>query len=343
MKNVKKLLLVVGIFLSMGFFTKHIFADTTDIIVTPIQPANQLSDVTYFDLLVRSDTNQKLQMNVKNTTNKAINVNLKPLNSFTNNNGLITYNEDKISEENNGISFTNLVKEKNQTVQIPSGETISVTFEIDISNKSFPGEIMGAFQIEQILGEVSDKVKKKQTSLVLENKYQMVIGVRLRQNLTAINPVLHLKSVKPIVFNGEAATSVEIQNNQPIAFGGINIQGYIENKKSEKVGSIKLFGYQMAPNSRINLPINFDEKTVESGDYTLFLKIISQRGEWIFEKQFTLTKLEVDSINRRTIYSKKYQNNRNHFYILLFIILLLLVIILILVCFRKKTKNEKEE
>lgn len=99
----------------------------------------------------------------------------------------------------------------------------------------------------------------------------------------------------------------------------------------------------MAPNSRINLPINFDEKTVESGDYTLFLKIISQRGEWIFEKQFTLTKLEVDSINRRTIYSKKYQNNRNHFYILLFIILLLLVIILILICFRKKTKNEKEE
>ena len=111
----------MGIFLSMGFFTKHIFADTTDIIVTPIQPANQLSDVTYFDLLVRSDTNQKLQMNVKNTTNKAINVNLKPLNSFTNNNGLITYNEDKIGEENNGISFTNLVKEKNLDIKVMIG------------------------------------------------------------------------------------------------------------------------------------------------------------------------------------------------------------------------------
>lgn len=340
MKKQIKCFVLISFFISLCCFTKVTgHAQTTRFTVTPELPQNQVSDVSYFDLLVNHETEQNLTVALHNTSSDPLTIKATALNSYTASTGIIAYQAEQTAEENQGISFSELIENPRQTIKLDPGESYQVYFTLSLKGTDFAGEILGVFAFEE---EPSETTESQQTNLQANYKIQQ--GVRLRQNVATLpDPQLSLINSEAVERNGSAALKSSIRNSQPTAFGKISEKTIIREQDSgNKVGGFSAENFQIAPNSVLELFSAFDQNILESGTYLLRIELNAPKGTWVFEDSVVVDRKQAHLVNRQTTLGAAYLQKQYWFYalgILLFLLVLLLLFFLYKRCKKAEADN----
>lgn len=340
MKKQIKCFVLISFFISLCCFTKVTgHAQTTRFTVTPELPQNQVSDVTYFDLLVNHETEQNLTVALHNTSSEPLTIKASALNSYTASTGIIAYQAEQTAEENQGISFSELIENPRQTIQLAPGESYQVHFTLSMKGKEFAGEILGVFAFEE---EPSETTESQQTNLQANYKIQQ--GVRLRQNLATMpDPQLSLINSEAAERNGSAALKSSIRNSQPTAFGKISVKTIIREQDSgNKVGGFSAENFQIAPNSVLELFSAFDQNILEPGTYLLRIELNAPKRTWVFEDSVVVDRKQAKLINRQTTLGAAYLQKQHWFYAL-GILFFLLVLLLLFFLYKRRKKAEADD
>ena len=340
MKKQIKCFVLISFFISLCCFMKVTgHAQTTRFTVTPELPQNQVSDVSYFDLLVNHETEQNLTVALHNTSLDPLTIKASALNSYTASTGIIAYQAEQTAEENQGISFSELIENPRQTIQLAPGESYQVHFTLSMKGKEFAGEILGVFAFEE---EPSETTESQQTNLQANYKIQQ--GVRLRQNVATMpDPQLSLINSDAAERNGSAALKSSIRNSQPTAFGKISVKTIIREQDSgNKVGGFSAENFQTAPNSVLELFSAFDQNILEPGTYLLRIELNAPKGTWVFEDSVVVDRKQANLINRQTTLGAAYLQKQYWFYAL-GILLFLLVLLLLFFLYKRRKKAEADD
>ncbi|MGM0095989.1 hypothetical protein IGI69_001176 [Enterococcus sp. DIV1083b] len=340
MKKQIKCFVLISFFISLCCVTKVTgHAQTTRFTVTPELPQNQVSDVTYFDLLVNHETEQNLTVALHNTSPDPLTIKASALNSYTASTGIIAYQAEQTAEENQGISFSELIENPRQTIQLAPGESYQVHFTLSMKGKEFAGEILGVFAFEE---EPSETTESQQTNLQANYKIQQ--GVRLRQNVATMpDPQLSLINSEAAERNGSAALKSSIRNSQPTAFGKISVKTIIREQDSgNKVGGFSAENFQIAPNSVLELFSTCDQNILEPGTYLLRIELNAPKGTWVFEDSVVVDRKQANLINRQTTLGAAYLQKQYWFYAL-GILLFLLVLLLLFFLYKRRKKAEADD
>lgn len=340
MKKQIKCFVLISFFISLCCFMKVTgHAQTTRFTVTPELPQNQVSEVSYFDLLVNHETEQNLTVALHNTSLDPLTIKASALNSYTASTGIIAYQAEQTAEENQGISFSELIENPRQTIQLAPGESYQVHFTLSMKGKEFAGEILGVFAFEE---EPSETTESQQTNLQANYKIQQ--GVRLHQNVATMpDPQLSLINSEAAERNGSAALKSSIRNSQPTAFGKISVKTIIREQDSgNKVGGFSAENFQIAPNSVLELFSAFDQNILEPGTYLLRIELNAPKGTWVFEDSVVVDRKQANLINRQTTLGAAYLQKQYWFYAL-GILLFLLVLLLLFFLYKRRKKAEADD
>ncbi|MFD1319187.1 DUF916 and DUF3324 domain-containing protein [Loigolactobacillus zhaoyuanensis] len=285
-------MLVGGLFLSIGGHADSAQAASGDgagFTVKAVLPDNQANkSVSYFDLNVEPGKTQELQVEVNNLEQKAKTLKVQPNTAFTNSNGVIEYSKAKLKKDSSAKYTFRELMSKTQTVKLAAGEKKTLTFELKVPKNGFRGSMLGGFYVTPV--EEKSAAEESSGGMQINNKFAMLVGVHLHGKGTAM-PDLKLNKVKPTLQNKQPVVLANLQNTEPVAFGGMTVDAKVTKKGDSKVlYERKKDKMQMAPNSNFNYAINIDEQGFKTGTYTLKMTAKAAGKTWNFTRDFKVTR-----------------------------------------------------
>ncbi len=344
MKHIKHKTVFTILFLFFSLtFSMTSLADSNNMTFSMgiVQPENQFNkEVTYFDLLVKPNETQKLEIIVSNTGDETKKIKVTPTNAITSTTGIIDYSVQAKGyeyDETLEIPFTSLVGEA-QTVEVPPGKSKTVTFEMTTPEKEFDGVILGGFVAELV---EDNEVTNNESDLSFVNKFRFVKAIVIRNSEEKIAPVIKMNDVKPALYTYRTAIVANIQNTSPTLIGKTTFEAKIFKKGTTDVlKSASRDDIRLAPNSNFDFPIMWDNEPLRPGNYTIQMNVTADEETFQFEKDFKITKAQSNSINGKAVELKE-DKNRSWIYWLMGAILLIVVVVLIVVIVKQNKKNKR--
>lgn len=305
-----------------------------------IFPNNQTNrNISYFDLKVEPKKKQELSLSITNTGKETKKIKIKPSDSWTNQDGKIIYEKDLHDNETVNTSsfpFSTLIKEKSKVVEIQPGKNKVVSFTLMTPEESFDGVILGAFLATTLDNENAN------VEGAIDNKLQIIKAVVLRESEKNVKPKFKINEIKPSIVDFQKAVSINIYNEAPIIIDDakIRVDIYRDNiKKPIKSKIVK--DVCMAPNSNFYLPISFGETSLDSGSYSVYIKIKYDMYNQEFNKKFKINKNELyklESDSRLMIQKPKFKG-----YIIIGIVILIVLLSLIYINLKLKKRKKKKK
>jgi len=319
-------LLITCIYLPL--FSVTVKGEEVSYSVQAIIPENQVDDTkTYFDLKVNKNEKQQLQTVIYNNEQEEITVRLSVNPATTNSNGLIVYDKTDELDPSLQIALPDILQFDTKTVTVPAGQSKTVSASLHTPKEQFNGVILGGLHFEKILEE-----DEKSEGVSIHNKYAYIIGVQLRQSNKKVAPKLNLVSVRPDLANHRTASIATIQNSEPVIVENldINIQVY-EDGKNKVIHKHNQEQIKMAPNSNMDIVIDWDNQPLKPGKYAVKAKATHPSNTWEWEDTFTINKSEAKTLNQQAVELDDDQVNK---WLLLGTSVLVLVIISLLIYIR---------
>lgn len=324
------------VFALAGVLPSAVEADEEDIgfSVQANLPENQLeSNQTYFDLRVEPEQKQTLQVGVYNHEDEELTIDTEVYNASTNSNGLIVYEEQEEIDSSLEVPLTDLVTLEQTQVTIPPGESKTVDAELKMPDDEQDGIILGGIYFHKNAEEDSSE------GVNIQNEYSYVVGVQLSENDNDVAPELDLTSVEPNLVNHRPVVKANIQNSQPAIVSDLSMQAEVYKKGEDEVlQEQKADEMKMAPNSNMDFNIDWDNKTLEPGDYTLKMTATDTDNDWAWEQDFTVEKEEAKQLEEESV--DENEASSNLWLIVGISILALIVVVLLLYIWRLKSNKE---
>ncbi|WP_313468264.1 DUF916 and DUF3324 domain-containing protein, partial [Carnobacterium sp.] len=261
-------------------------------------PDNQIDDHhPYFDLKVKPAETQRLETIIYNNEDKEITVKVWIHNASTNSNGLIIYEEQEETDPSLTYPINEILTLEKEEVTVPAGESVSVFASLQVPEKDFEGILLGGLHFEK----VTEEEEKQSEGVAIQNKYAYVIGVQLTETDTKILPNLQLNDVTPTLVNYRTAVVANVQNSAPTIVRDLVIQAKVfKNGTSAPIKSEEYEHFRMAPNSNMDIIINWENQALEAGDYRLELLASTEGDEWEWNKPFTID-VEAEELNEEAV------------------------------------------
>lgn len=343
MRHIKKIILI-PIFLIVFLFldiSHKVEAEGMDFSVEAILPDNQVDvNESYFDLLVRPNSNQTLSFKVANLSDKPsqISIDLNP--GWTNQNGVLSYSKtDKKTDESMAYPITQLIKDNNKLVELKPFEEKIVNFELVTPTNEFDGIIVGGFIFKKI--KENNRLNKNTSEVVIDNDIQLVKGIKLSENNKKIPEVLNIKEAKAGVVNYRNAFILNFQNSQPRFIRDINVQMVVkkENSNDVLISENKKIN-SMAPNSNVDLPIIYQEE-IKPGNYVMEIDLQTTELKEHKALKFEVTKKEYKEIKNELIKTGSHRRPNYKLIIIVSIVLMILVLVGLLISLTKGRSKKR--
>lgn len=306
-------------------------------------PENQIDKtLTYFDLKMEPNQKQEITLTVSNSGEEKATIIISPNIAMTNQNGVIDYSKGKGKIDSSLKNPITSIISKEQEVTLEPKETKEVPFTLKMPAEKFDGVILGGFYISKKEdGEIS---KEKEKDVQIKNKYSYVIGLQLRENTNEVKPVVKLNHIKPALLNYRTSVTANLQNTKATIIRDLTINAKVMKKGSSKIlHETSKKNLSMAPNSNFDFPINWDNKSLDPGTYTLNMLAQSGSDKWEFTKDFKISSKESGNLNKEAVELEK--SEPNWFLIIGLVagsvVLLILVIIFFIYRYQKKKAAEK--
>lgn len=301
-KNVSLILItVVSVFLYAPSLISAAQTDGINYSVSAIIPDNQIDKQnSYFDLKMSSHQSEQISVRVYNSGNDSIRVKSEIHDALTSTSGTMNYlSSDNNTDSSLRYSLKNITSlENSNTIDVPahSSKTINATIKMpDLNN--FNGIILGGWYFEK-----DNTDKKINSSFGINNKYSYVVGIKYTVGDSLPNPNIKLNSVKPSLSNGHTAVLLNIQNTTPVIISGLTYDTKIYKSGSNKiVKSNTIKNGSMAPNSNFDMSVLYGSTPLTAGDYVAKVSVKNKDHNWQFEKKFTVTAKDAQTINSKTL------------------------------------------
>ncbi|MBM7689834.1 hypothetical protein BCR24_13160 [Enterococcus ureilyticus] len=304
-----------------------------------IYPENQHKEVSYFDLRMTPGQKQTVVIQLSNSSDKEITVDVGLNSTKTNSNGVLENGPSNLEKDSSlKYDFADIVKGK-ESVVIPPKQTIDYPIDITMPEVTYDGVISGGiYMIER------DQESEKQEGMI-KNKYAYLVGMLLTETDNEVKPDLKLNKVYADLKNYRNAIMIDFSNIQSAYLDDMTVDVQVMGAKSDEVlYDTKQTKMRMAPNSKIKFPVSMNGEKMVPGDYRAHILVTAKTGEkWEWEQKFTITNEEADKFNQEDV--SLLQENRINWQLIILIIfgvLMLIVIIYFIVRTLNKKKNKKK-
>lgn len=303
--------------------------------VQAILPENQKNPkVTYFDLQVEPGKQQDLQVQIFNHENTELTVEITPTAASTNRNGLIVYEDREKFDASLKYPLPELVDMESSTVTIPAEETKVVTVQLTVPEETFDGVILGGLHFEKVPEEDPES---NEEGISIENRYAYVIGLQLSENDEPVEPQLEQKSIEPSLVNYRTAVIAQIQNPQPLLMGGVEISAQVfEEKSTAPIKEQKMEDVSFAPNSTMDFVIDWENRSLEPGDYRLEMAAVEGDKIWEWSETFTITG-EASEISAEAVELEEELFDPMILFIVIGVLILMVIILTVKLLKKEKT------
>ncbi|MFW7431252.1 DUF916 and DUF3324 domain-containing protein [Vagococcus carniphilus] len=335
----KRYLTLLGIVFIL-FAGVNVKATELNFSVASVIPENQVDkSKTYFDLMMKPNKEQKLAIEINNTSNKEITVVPTVSNATTNLNGVVEYtpSKDKLNKETPVEIEQILSLSKNQKeIKVAKNSQSKLILNLKTPKEKFEGIVVGGVTLQEKKEEKSDK--EESTGMTIKNYHAYTIAVLVREEKKEYTPELELEDVKVGQQNYRNVVLTTLKNPVPDFLNELETNSTVTKKgESEVLYTSEKKNMQMAPSSSFQLPIPIEDK-MKPGAYTLKMIAKSSDKKWEFSKDFSIGEKEARKFNEADVTLPK-DNNKLIIIGLSIAILLLILIILLLVKNKQKQKK----
>lgn len=302
-------------------------------------PDNQINnDISYFDIEMEPGDSQTLKVTVYNSSAEEITIHINNTIASTNSNGLIVYDgleEDEEPHESMEHPFRDISSLESTEITVPAGEQEIVEVEVDAPEESFDGVILGGLHFTLEPDESS-----AENSVMIQNRYSYALAVQISEvgNSNEVSPDIELLGVDPGVINYRTGLQSEFVNTSSMIISGLTVEaGVYESDSEEALYTSNAEDFTVAPNSRFNFPVLYNNQRLEAGDYIFKTSISNEYHSWEFEEEFEVTEELANEANEEAVEVDEEDSNwLMYLVIALAIIIIVLIIILLMVLKRKK-------
>lgn len=276
-----KIIVYGGMILALGSTAGYAQGDTVSYAVQAVLPENQMNgQVSYFDLKVAPGQHQTLRVVVKNKSDEEIKVAIKANTAFSNGNGLIEYSHTDARDASLKVDFAKIIVPVAPVITIPANAEAVAEFVLTTPDEPFEGDVLGGFMFTKL-----DQARHAEgASVSIQNVYQYVIGVRLRESEEAVNPLFELVGVEE---NEPRKRSLllHLRNSQPIIASGIELDVRIYPQDGTEPACVfERSHLAMAPNSTMAYHLRLgDQDTLQPGAYRVSVALCYEDDTWSFE------------------------------------------------------------
>jgi len=259
--------------------------------VKMIPTINQIGNAGYYHIPGKPGEQIPLQAQLTNNTNQPLELKVVPMNAYSSQDGIFYQSPLEVNSQaytlvDEEYGLAQYISETNPITLQPNQSEV-VSFSIAVPELS-TGTMLGSIRFIAFVGtqEIQKADEKNKYAQMLIDKYQAIdtaIQIDLPQT---VQPSI---SVGNATFNGDLiGISVAIMNQAAIIQE--NITGTYEIRDHENIflfaGVIPAF--KMAPLTEFQYPLSWQYKILESGTYTLSLKIAVNGEESSLEKTFAV-------------------------------------------------------
>ncbi|MEG2503366.1 MAG: DUF916 and DUF3324 domain-containing protein [Carnobacterium sp.] len=335
------IIITLILFLSILVECKTVQASELNFAAIPTIPENQLNkEKTYFDLVMKENTSQTIEVKLRNDTDKEVIVEPSVNSATTNINGVVEYGKVKDKADSTLLYNLKDMVSVAKEVAIPAKSEVTVPLTITMPKESFKGILAGGITLQEKESD-GKKDAKNGEGLAIENRYAYVIGLVLRLSEEKIAPQMTLQNVKPDQVNARNVITANLQNPTARFINKLGVKAQITRKgNSEVLFKEDKEGMQMAPNSNFNFPVALNGKKLEAGTYVFKATATSKDDKWDFEKEFTIDSKTAKELNDKDV---SIESSYTWLYLLVgcVLLILLLAIITLVLILRKKKKEEE--
>lgn len=303
MKN--KILLCTVFFLALFSFTQlhhEAYAEeniSPNFTVKVNLPENQLADVAgYFHVSLESGQDQLFTVDVTNSTSEVITVIPSLATATTNSNGVINYKEtDEAIDESLSINFKDISTLSETEIVLDAFETKQVTLLVEIPDTEIEGQLLGGLSFEE---EHYDKNEENLAMVVNRFSYNIAVMIELGDEIP--DNELQLNKVFASQRSGFNFIEANLQNSAERMISSLAVEATVYRIGEEKPLYISnRTGLKMAPNSNFNYGIDLQQTPIQPGEYIIQLMIEADEKTYEFEKEFSVTTEEANTLNESAV------------------------------------------
>ncbi|WP_086313711.1 hypothetical protein A5821_001244 [Enterococcus sp. 7F3_DIV0205] len=342
MRNVKNSLYSLFLLILLMIYPVQVHGADMEYSVSANIPENQVDkSQTYFDLRMKPEQKQDLTLNVSNSGDKEITLNIIPNIATTNQNGVVDFSEkDREIDSSLTHPITKLISGE-QKITLAPKEKKTVTFNLQMPKEKLSGKIVGGFYVYK--DEADEESKSSEGGVQITNKYAMVVGLQLTEDDEPVKAELTLNTIQPDLINYRTAVTANLQNTKPTFVNDLKVVAKVSKKDSvEVIHQTTKEEMAMAPNSNFDFPISWDNQELLPGKYMLDLVATTKDDEWAFKQEFEITSKEAKKLTEEAIEVEKAPNYWAIGGIIAGSILAVAIMIIFIVLLYKKRKKKQE-
>ncbi|EPH91450.1 hypothetical protein D922_02701 [Enterococcus faecalis 06-MB-DW-09] len=270
--------------------------------IQPVLPSSQIDggSTNYFDLNLEAGESDILELEVQNSSNKTITLDVSIHTAFTNVNGIVEYGKDA---ENPDPTLPESIEELISApgeVTLAANEKVMLQMPIQMPSENFEGVLAGGIHVQEIPPE--EEEDDAEQGVAIKNAFSYVLGVVVSNKRTTVEPDLELIDIFPDQVNYRNVFSATIQNFTPTFVNRLEVEARVREEGTQEVlYEAEKSNMQMAPNSHFSFPIPLDGDRFRSGTYILNMTARSGDEEWEWEETFTVEQDAARSLNRADV------------------------------------------
>ncbi|MEJ6347677.1 DUF3324 domain-containing protein [Holzapfeliella sp. He02] len=309
--------------------------------IKAVEPENQINNSknkSYLDLLVTPDSEQNIEFDISNLSDKKQHFVLE-LSDATTSNGLsIDY-----GKTNNKIigspKMSDMISPENSHIKlaVPPLETIRVTVPFKYPSQKFDGLILGGATIS--MDEDYENSTSKPSGIGISSKFRYALGIQLRSDVNSyVKPNLQLIDAKQDSDNYHPIIRTTLQNNKPSYISQMNTSFTLENQNGEIIEKQESTLGQVAPISEFELLFRLSKGSLKPGIYTLSGHVNSKKtgDSWDFKKSINV---DNDNFNKTNSNDVTKTNRSIPWYLIIIVLLFIIIFILLVIIFKKRKQK----
>jgi hypothetical protein len=311
--------------------------------INPILPSSQLDGGAsdYFDLNIEAGQSDVLALEVQNSSNETITIDISVHTAFTNVNGIVEYGKDAEDPDPTLPAMIDKLVTPAGEITLDPKEKKVVEMPIAMPEESFEGVLAGGIRVQEIANE-NDAGNDTQ-GVAIKNAFSYVIGIVISNNRTSVSPDIELMDVFPDQVNYRNVFSATIQNFTSTFVNKLEVEASIREEGSDEIlYETEQTNMQMAPNSHFHFPIPLNGERFRSGTYVLNMTARSGEEEWEWTQTFEVESDKAASLNRADVTIDSSINWWMVGTITLFMIIILFIVIFLVMKKNKEVKAGKK-
>lgn len=253
--------------------------------------AKQLNpQVGYFDLFVSPAEPVVLELVIHNHLDKRQRYELDIGNAYTNELGVIVYDQSEPVRE--GVSFTDLVDDLHQTIEVGPSEAKRVKIEANAVGEMMEGVLLGGIRVSR----TEDPATPEQVGV--QNQYEYVIGVKLTTTTKQVVYEPKWESVSVNTNHYYPHVAFQIANQTGSISGQVDLEMRVESDEGKTMSH--RMEARMAPYTSTGFRFPITER-LAPGTYQVSVEMRERETNrtWSFTDSFKVTDEEAAHIQAR--------------------------------------------